>query len=58
MPLIVLGVSVFGGLLALIEISRNRQLRAASAYRDKAGFSAIINLPADIEREKKRRNII
>lgn len=58
MPLIILGVLVFGGLIALVEISRNTQMSAASSYGEAHNVTRVINLPTDIEREKKRRNII
>lgn len=59
MPLIILGVLVFGGLLALLEISRNKKGRFASSRKGKAnGVAPIIYLPTDIEREKRKRNII
>lgn len=58
MPLIVLGVSFFGGLLAIIEIARNRRANPASSYPEADGAASVIKLPADIEREKRRRHII
>lgn len=58
MPLIILGVLVFGGLIALVEISRNTQMSTASSYGEVRNTAPVIDLPTDIEREKKRRNII
>lgn len=58
MPLIVLGVSFFGGLLAVVEIARNRRLNPASSCLEADGSASVIKLPADIEREKRRRHII
>ena len=58
MPLIILGVLVFGGVLALIEISRNMRTNTASVYGKPGKTAQVIHLPQDIEREKRRRNIL
>lgn len=55
MPLIVFGVLVFGGLLALIGIIRNKKTNTASS---KGAVSTVIYLPSNIELEKIRRNIL
>ena len=57
MPLIILGVLVFGGLLALSEIRRNKKTRTAAASKAN-GTASVIYLPTDLELEKRRRNII
>lgn len=58
MPLIVLGVSFFGGFLTFIEINRNRRINSASSCPEANIAASVIELPADIEREKRRRHII
>ena len=58
MPLIVLGVSFFGGFLAIIEITRNHRMGPASSCLEADGSASVIKLPADIEREKRRQHII
>lgn len=57
MPLIILGVLVFGGLLALFETIRNKKHHTASSS-GKAGAAPVIYLPTDLESEKRKRHII
>lgn len=54
MPLIIFGVLVFGGLLALLEIIRNKRHASKGNF---GGITPVIYLPTDIELEKRRRNI-
>lgn len=58
MPLIVLGVLVIGGSLALLEICRNTRKRHVSSTGKARGPAPVIYLPNDLEREKRRRNLI
>ena len=58
MPLIVLGVLFVGGLLALLGIIRNKKAASARSCNRANGIAPVIHLPKDIEREKRRRNII
>ncbi|MCI9597297.1 MAG: hypothetical protein HFE75_08385 [Firmicutes bacterium] len=58
MILIILGVSAFCGLLALIEVYRNGMFHTDCCYYNSKPTSRLIHLPADLEREKRRRNIL
>ena len=58
MPLIILGVLVFGGLLALFETIRNKKHHTASS-KGKADEVAPDNyLPTDLELQKRKRHNI
>lgn len=57
MSLIILGVLIFGGLLALAEVIRNTRTSTAP-YAKRGGAAPIIYLPRDLEREKRKRNIL
>lgn len=57
---IVLSVFVVCGLFAGMEIFRNRISKSACHHsmRNTEGPAPVIYLPVDIEKEKRRRNII
>lgn len=57
MILIILGVFACCGLLALIEVYRNGMFHDDACYTPRPA-SRLIQLPADLEREKRRRNIL
>ncbi len=56
MILIVLGVFAFCGSIAFIEVRKNGL--HGDRYYDARPASSLIHLPADLEREKRRRNIL
>lgn len=58
MILIILGVSAICGSLAFIEVYRNGMFHGDSYYYDAKPTARLIHLPADLEREKRRRNIL
>ena len=55
---IVLGVLALCGLIAAIEIIRNRRIRSSASFTEPNRPAPVIYLPADIEKEKRRRNIL
>lgn len=55
---IVLSVFAFCGLIAAVEIIRNRRSRSAANGGAPEHPAPVIYLPADIEKEKRRRNIL
>ncbi len=57
MILIILGVFAFCGSIAFIEIYRNGMFHT-DRYYDVRPTSPLIHLPADLEREKRKRNIL
>ena len=58
MVLIILGVLVFGGLLAVTGIKKNGKSHTAASCGEADKVAPVIYLPTDIEKEKKKRNII
>ena len=44
--------------IAAIEIIRNRRIRSSASFTEPKRPAPVIYLPADIEKEKRRRNIL
>jgi len=63
MPLIILGLLVIAGLLAYLYFSRDevQEIKAETVFETvkpkEEETSKVIDLPNDIEKEKKKRNI-
>lgn len=63
MPLIILGLLVVGGLLAYMYFSGHSEKFTGKAQKESKDFhedeepAAVIYLPTDIEKEKRRRKV-